>query len=224
MLRFAVHLLPCYANNTSFKLQDGWSRNELTLCIFDSGYWWSTSLRLSRHKGLFVPDFAVSLPCALLVAFCFLLPHLLPWKRSTLKARLFNSPSFLFLLPHNFFFFILPQYVPPVPPPPPPFPMQSPASMPQPCLSCSRFSFCWQVLIGLKWVTSSITESFKPSLNVSVSWGSGGIVVLSFPPSGSPPDRRRNPRPDGEAKVWPRGKSVGLCQHSLQCTQRPQDQ
>lgn len=118
-------------------------------------------------------------------------------------------------------FFILPQYISP---PPPPFPMQSPASMPQPCLSCSRFSFCWQVLIGLKWVTSSITESFKPSLNVSVSWGSGGIVVLSSPPSGSPPDRRRNPRPDGEAKVWPRGKSVGLCQHSLQCTQRPQDQ
>lgn len=54
--------------------------------------------------------------------------------------------------------------------------------MPQPCLSCSRFSFCWLVLIGLKWVTSSITQSFKPPLNVSVSWGSGSIVVLSFPP------------------------------------------
>lgn len=105
VLRFAVRLEPCSANNTSFKLQDGWSRSELTLCIFDSGYWWSTSLRLRRHKGLFVPDFAVSRPCALLVAFCFLLPHLLPWERSTLKARLFNSPSFLFLLLHNFFIY-----------------------------------------------------------------------------------------------------------------------
>lgn len=96
--------------------------------------------------------------------------------------------------------------------------------MPQPCLSCSRFSFCWLVLIGLKWVTSSITQSFKPPLNVSVSWGSGSIHGSVFPPSGSPPDRWRNPRPDGVAKVWPQGKSVGLCQHSLQCTQRPQDQ
>lgn len=52
----------------------------------------------------------------------------------------------------------------------------------------------------------------------------GGIVVLPPRPSGSHPDRWRNPRPDGVAKVWPGGKSVGLCQHSLQCTQRPQDQ
>ena len=92
-----------------------------------------------------------------------------------------------------------PQYLPLVPGPvfcPPP----------QPCLSCSRFGFCWLVLIGLKWVTSSITESFKPSLNVSISWGSGGIVALPFPPSGSPPERRRNPRPDGGGKGLASGK------------------
>lgn len=56
--------------------------------------------------------------------------------------------------------------------------------------------------------------------------GVGGHCGPAPPPptAGSPPDRWRNPRPDGVAKVWPQGKSVGLCQHSLQCTQRPQDQ
>lgn len=106
----------------------------------------------------------------------------------------------------------------------PPVSLLSPASVPQPCLSCSRFSFCWLVLIGLKWVTSSITESFKPSLNVSISWGSGGIVVLSFPPLAALLISGETPGLMGVAKVWPPGKSAGLCQHSLQCTQRPQDQ
>lgn len=78
-------------------------------------------------------------------------------------------------------------------------------SRPQPCLSCSRFSFCWLVLIGLKWVTTSITESFKPSLNVSISWGSGALWFCLYP-SGSPPDRRRNPWPDGGGKGLASGK------------------
>lgn len=65
VLHFAVHLLPCSANNTSFKLQDGWLLNALTLCIFDSGYWWSTSLRLTWHKGAFCSRFF----CLFLVLF-----------------------------------------------------------------------------------------------------------------------------------------------------------
>lgn len=70
--------------------------------------------------------------------------------------------------------------------PSPPLSMLSPASMAQPCLSCSRFSFCWRVLIGLKWVTCPITQSFKPSLNVSVSWGSGGALWFCLPPLWQP--------------------------------------
>lgn len=106
----------------------------------------------------------------------------------------------------------------------PPVSILSLASMHQPCLSCCRFSFCWLVLIGLKWVTSSITQSFKPSLNLSISWGSGGIVVLSFPPLATLLIGGETPGLMGVAEVWPPGKSAGLCQHSLQCTQRPQDQ
>lgn len=53
VLHFAVHLLPCSANNMSFKLQDGCLLNELTLCTFDSSYWWSSSLRLCWHKEAF---------------------------------------------------------------------------------------------------------------------------------------------------------------------------
>lgn len=149
----------------------------------------------------FVPYFRISFPMK---------------KRSALKGKLFSSASFYSLYCT---IFILPQYLPQ-----PPFSIHSPASMPQPCLSCSRFSFCWLVLIGLKWVTSSVTESFKPSLNVSISWGSGGIVVLSFPPLAALLIGGETPGPMGVAKVWPPGKSAGLCQHSLQCTQRPQDQ
>lgn len=156
-------------------------------------------------------------PCILLVLFCFLLPHLF-FLRSTLKGRLFNSASFYSLC---YTIFILPNISlwsqPPVS-------ILSPASMHQPCLSCCRFSFCWLVLIGLKWVTSSITQSFKPSLNVSISWGSGGIVVLSFPPLATLLIGEETPGLMGVAEVWPPGKSAGLCQHSLQCTQRPQDQ
>lgn len=63
-------------------------------------------------------------------------------------------------------------------------------------LSCSRFSFCWLVLIGLKWVTSSITEGFKPSLNVSISWGSGGIVIPPLSPLAALLIGGRNSRPD----------------------------
>lgn len=201
-----------------FQLQDWCLLNELTLCIFDSGYWWSISLRVPWHKEAFCSRFSVSSPCVLLVVLCFLIPHVFPKGRSTLKGRLFNSPPFYsfateFLYFHNIS--LLSQS---------PVSILSPASMPQPCLSCSRFSFCWLVLIGLKWVTSSITESFKPSLNVSISWGSGGIVVLSFPPLAALRIGGETPGLMGVAKVWPPGKSAGLCQHSLQCTQRPQDQ
>lgn len=156
-------------------------------------------MRLSWHKGaLFFcrrsPFFffffsSTSLPCVLLVAFCFAAsPHPSAEKRRTLKARLFNSASFNSASPHRhhpgYTIFILPHHVTQ---PNPPLSMPRPACVPRPCLSCSRFSFCWRVLIGLKWVTSSITQSFKPSLNVSVSWGSGGIVGL-------PPDPPLSPR------------------------------
>lgn len=154
----------------------------------------------------------------LLLSFVFCFPISFFLKRSTLKGRLFISASF-----YSFrsTIFILPQYLPLVP---------APSFYPQPSLhapalpSCCRFSFCWLVLIGLKWVTSSITQSFKPSLNVSISWGSGGIVVLSFPPLATLLIGGETPGPMGVAEVWPPGKSAGLCQHSLQCTQRPQDQ
>lgn len=65
VLHFAVHLLPSSANNMSFKLQDGCLLNELTLCVFDNGYWWSTSLRLTWHKGAFcLWFFSVSSLCS----------------------------------------------------------------------------------------------------------------------------------------------------------------
>lgn len=199
-------------------------------------------MRLSGHKGaLFLsPSFFFFLPPRLFLVF-FLSPFVLPLPPppphpcSEKGEPLRPGFSIQHLLippgpPHHhhphprYTIFILPHHVTQ---PNPPLSMPRPACVPRPCLSCSRFSFCWRVLIGLKWVTSSITQSFKPSLNVSVSWGSGGIVGLppdAPAPPGSPPDRRRNPRPDGVAKVWPGGKSTGLCQHSLQCTQRPQDQ
>lgn len=53
---------PFAADDTPFGLEDGWLLNELTLCIFDGGYWWSTSLSLTWHNGLFVPDCSLDLP------------------------------------------------------------------------------------------------------------------------------------------------------------------
>lgn len=107
VLHFAVHLLPSSANNMSFKLQDGCLLNELTLCVFDSGYWWSTSLRLTWHKGAFcLWFFSVSSLCS---SCCPLFPafHIsFPGKKKVLlKGRLFNSASFysicytIFILP-----------------------------------------------------------------------------------------------------------------------------
>lgn len=215
---------PRSANSTSFKLQDGCLLNELTLCIFDSGDWWSTSLRMTWHKGAFCSWFFCLFLVFFLLSFvsCFLISFSkveVPLRASFSIQLLF---FFFFFIPFGTPFFTLPQYIslwsqPPVS-------ILSPASVPQPCLSCSRFSFCWRVLIGLKWVTSSITESFKPSLNVSISWGSGGIVVLPFPPLAALLIAGETRGLMGVAKVWPPGKSAGLCQHSLQCTQRPQDQ
>lgn len=169
-------------------------------------------MRLSRHKGplFFGGHSFLFSPLRLFLVF-FLSPFVLPLppiaalrKEKPLRpgfsiqhllippAQPTNPPTHpppqpcytIFILPHH------------VTQPNPPRSMPRPACAPRPCLSCSRFSFCWPVLIGLKWVTSSITQSFKPSLNVSVSWGSvGDIVGLAAPPSpGSPPDRRRNPR------------------------------
>lgn len=114
VLHFAVHLLPCSVNNTSFKLQDLCLLNELTLCIFDSGYWRSISLRVTWHKEAFCSQFSASSPCVLLVILCSLVPHLFPKERSTLKGRLFNSPSFYSLC---YTIFILPQYLPLAPAP-----------------------------------------------------------------------------------------------------------
>lgn len=105
VLHFAVHLLPRSVNNTSFQLQDGCLLNELTLCIFDSSYWWSGSLRLTWHKGSFCSWFFVSFPCVLLVVLCSLIPHLFSLKRSTLKGRLFCSASFYSLYYTIYFFF-----------------------------------------------------------------------------------------------------------------------
>lgn len=69
-LHFAAHLLPCSADNTSFKLQDGWLLNELTLCISDHFF----EAHLAQRGFLFT--IFLSLPCVLLVVFCFLFPHL----------------------------------------------------------------------------------------------------------------------------------------------------
>lgn len=89
VLHFAVHLLPCSADNTSFKLQDGWLLNELTLCISDRllvAHFFEADL---AQRGFLFTIF-LSLPCVLLVVFCFLFPHLFFRKRSNLKARLFS--------------------------------------------------------------------------------------------------------------------------------------
>lgn len=126
---------------------------------------------------------------------------------------------FFFLFPDTIF--ILPPYIPQVQPP---VSTLGVATVPQPCLSCSRFSFCWLVLIGLKLVTSSITYSFKPSLNLSISWGSQGFFFFFPHPLAAILIAGETPGLIGVVKVWPLGKSAGLCQHSLQCTQRPQDQ
>lgn len=127
--------------------------------------------------------FSLCSSCCLL--FCRF-PHRCTEKGETLKARLFNSASFNSASPTQpphpppcYTIFILPHHVTQ---PNPPLSMPRPACVPRPCLSCSRFSFCWRVLIGLKWVTSSITQSFKPSLNVSVSWGSEGALWGCLPP------------------------------------------
>lgn len=87
VLHFAVHLLPCSANNMSFKLQDGCLLNELTLCIFDSGYWWSTSLRLTWHKGTFCSQsFCVSLLCSSCCPLFLASPSLFLKKEVPLRA------------------------------------------------------------------------------------------------------------------------------------------
>lgn len=118
-------------------------------------------------------------PGSTLSSSCLLFPASqspFPEKMSA-RGHAFHFSVFLSPLLHNFLcfdsMFLWPQ---------PPLSTLSPASAHQPCLSCSRFSFCWRVLIGLKWVTCPITQSFKPSLNVSVSWGSGGGGALCFCP------------------------------------------
>lgn len=147
-----------------------------------------------RHSIFF--SSSPSLPCVLLVAFCFhppTPPPHPPLRRTGKGEPLRPGFSIHHLLippaptqpPHPppcYTIFILPHHVTP---PSPPLSMPRPACVPRPCLSCSRFSFCWRVLIGLKWVTSSITQSFKPSLNVSVSWGSEG-ALWGCPPSRQP--------------------------------------
>ena len=84
--------------------RDGCLLNELTLCTFDSGYWWSTSLRLTWHKGAFCSwFFCVFFLVFFLLSFvsCFLISY--SKKRSTLKGRLCNSHLFFYFpLPHNF--------------------------------------------------------------------------------------------------------------------------
>lgn len=104
VLHFAVHLLPCSANNMSFKLQDGCLLNELTLCIFDSGYWWPTSLRLTWHKGAFCSRFfSVSSLCSSCCPLFPASPSLFLKKDVPLRAGF--SVRHLFLLPllYNFY-------------------------------------------------------------------------------------------------------------------------
>lgn len=62
---------PFAADDTSFGLEDGGLLNELTLWIFDSGYWWSTSEPVLTQRVFCSGLFPVSTLCS---SRCLLLP------------------------------------------------------------------------------------------------------------------------------------------------------
>lgn len=100
---------PRSANSTSFKLQDGCLLNELTLCIFDSGDWWSTSLRMTWHKGAFCWWFFCLFLVFFLLSFvsCFLISFSkveVPLRASFSIQLLFFFFSFFYSLWHTIFY------------------------------------------------------------------------------------------------------------------------
>lgn len=99
---------------------------------------------------------------------------------------LFNSASFFFFYPlRSIIFFFYMWTLCSCKPQPPTFCLRALA----PCLSCSRFSFCWRVLIGLKmgYLPNHTELQTIPKCKCLMGVGGGGGIVVMPPPPPHPP-------------------------------------
>lgn len=93
---------PFAADDASFELEDGGLVNELTLWMFDSGYWWSTSEPVLTQRVFCSGLFPVSTLCS---SPCLSLPSSQSTRKMSPWGHAFHFSVFLSPLVHRFLYF-----------------------------------------------------------------------------------------------------------------------